>query len=49
MATIDTLLSNATKRNAISQEMKAFFRREAARAKGHVQVALRRALDASMK
>ena len=47
MTTIDTLLANATRRREISSAQKAFFRAERARGLGHVQVALRRALDAA--
>lgn len=45
MSTIDALLANATRRNELSAAQKDFFRRERARAKGHVGVALQRALD----
>jgi hypothetical protein len=45
--TARALLANRTRRLEISAGMKAFFRREHARAVGHARVALRRALRAA--
>ena len=46
MRTIDVLIANASLRMEISGNMKAFFKKEKVRAKGHVLAALKRALDA---
>ena len=49
MSVIDALLANATRRREISSAQKHFFARERRRAKGHVLVGLKRALDAAQR